>query len=66
MPIWLRNFTALRISNYNKDQNQKQQKSLKQENSTSVNLGESIPSHVKQAFKRAGRRTKYTSKKTKK
>ncbi len=63
MPIWLRNFTYHQISDFKQKEQQEINKSLKGNNSTSTNIGDTnIPPHIKQALTKPSYKTK-TSKK---
>ncbi len=67
MPIWLRNFTVKEIQ----EQNQKETKYIKDsqksnKNSTSTNIGDPVPDHVKQIFNQNKKSSSYISKRAKK
>jgi hypothetical protein len=66
MPIWLRNLTISRILDWKKKEKEAYEKSSKGNNSQSAKVGDNIPPHIKQAFKKAGRKPSYSTKKSKK
>ena len=66
MPIWLRNFTIQQIIDFRKEENKQIQEASKQSNSTSTNIGDEIPEHMKQAFKQVSKQANYISKIAKK
>ena len=68
MPIWLRNFTIQQIINYRKEEKASYEKASKGDSSTSTsaNMGDSIPDHMKSAFKEAGKKSSYIARRAKK
>lgn len=66
MPIWLRNFTIQQIISYRKEEDKKLKEASKQSNSTSANMGDAVPDHMKQVFKQASKQADYISKIAKK
>ena len=66
MPIWLRNFTIQQIINFRKEENKQIQEASKSSNSTSANIGDAVPEHMKQVFKQASKQVDYISKIAKK
>ena len=66
MPIWLRKFTVSQIVEFRKKEQKEYEKISKGDNSTSTNIGEPIPPHMKKIFKDAGRKPSYSTQKAKK
>ena len=66
MPIWLRNFTINEIIKYRQEEKKAIDNASKTNNSTSANIGEPVPEHMKQAFKQASKQADYISKRAKK
>lgn len=66
MPIWLRKFTYQQISNYKQGEAKELKKSSTSKDTTSANIGDQIPEHMKSVFKEAGRKASYSTKRAKK
>ena len=66
MPIWLRNFTINEIIKYRQEEKKSIDNASKTNNSTSANLGDPIPDHIKSKFKQVSKQADYISKKAKK
>ena len=67
MPIWLRKFTVSQLMEQNKRETEQIKKASKSnQNSTSANIGEPVPEHMKQVFKQASKQADYISKRSKK
>ena len=66
MPIWLRKFTVNRIIEFRQEEKKSIDNAGKKNNSTSANLGDPIPDHIKSKFKQASRQADYISKRAKK
>ncbi len=67
MPIWLRKFTVSQLMEQNKKETEQIKKASKSnQNSTSTDIGEPLPEHMKQVFKQASKQADYISKKAKK
>jgi hypothetical protein len=66
MPIWLRNFTLNEIIKYRQEEKKSIDNASKTNNSTSANLGDPIPDHIKSKFKQVSKQADYISKKAKK
>ena len=66
MPIWLRNFTINEIIKYRQEEKKAIDNASKTNNSTSANLGDPIPDHIKSKFKQASKQADYISKRAKK
>jgi DNA-binding transcriptional regulator of glucitol operon len=66
MPIWLRNFTVKQITNFRQRENSQIEKSTQKNSSTSAQMGENVPEHIKQVFQQNRSKPTYTTKKSKK
>ena len=66
MPIWLRNFTYNEIVKYRKEEKKAAEKTNKGQNSTSANVGEAVPDHMKKIFQDNKINLSYPSQKSKK
>lgn len=68
MPIWLRNFTINQIISFRKKEKTEYDKISKGDSSqtTSAKMGDPIPDHMKAAFKEAGKKASYISRRAKK
>jgi hypothetical protein len=66
MPIWLRKFTVNQIIEFRKKEKEVYEKASKGDNSQSAKVGDKIPPHIKQAFKKAGQKSSYSTQKAKK
>jgi hypothetical protein len=66
MPIWLRKFTISQIIDWKEKEKEAYEKASKGDNSQSTKMGDSVPPHIKQAFKKAGRKPSYSTQKAKK
>jgi hypothetical protein len=66
MPIWLRKFTVNRIIKFRQGEKKEIDNIGKKNNSTSANLGDPVPDHIKSKFKQASKQADYISKKAKK
>jgi len=67
MPIWLRNFTKNQLIKDFQEKDKAIKKAQNQgENSTSANVGDPMPDHMKHIFKQAEKKSNYTTKKAKK
>ena len=62
MPIWLRQFTINKISKFRQEEEQEIKKAQTGKHSTSANMGDPVPDHIKNTFKKAS----YTTQKAKK
>jgi hypothetical protein len=66
MPIWLRKFTINQIIDFRKKEKKEYEKASKGKSSTSTNIGDPIPDHMKEVFKQAERKASYSTQKAKK
>jgi hypothetical protein len=66
MPLWLRKFTLNRISKDLKSQNDALKKATNDQNSTSANMGDPLPEHMKKAFQDQSKKSSYTTQRAKK
>lgn len=66
MPIWLRKFTVNQIIEFRKKEKEAYEKASKGDNSQSTKMGDPVPPHIKQAFKKAGRKPSYSTQRAKK
>ena len=65
LPIWLRNYTFNEIKKYFQERQKAEEKASKSQNSTSANIGDPIPDHMKKAFQQS-KNSSYTTRKSKK
>ena len=66
MPIWLRNFTINQILEYKKEEKKAIDDASKGNNSTSANVGEPVPDHMKKIFQQTQSPSKFTTRRSKK
>tara|TARA_R110000796_G_scaffold90255_2_gene194076 strand:+ start:1000 stop:1203 length:204 start_codon:yes stop_codon:yes gene_type:complete len=67
MPIWLRKFTVKEIQEQNKRESKQIKDAQKSENnSSSTNIGDPLPDHMKQVFKQAEKKSSYITQRAKK
>ncbi len=50
MPLWLRNYTFAEIKKYYQEKQKAENKASQGQNSTSTNIGDPIPDHMKKAL----------------
>ena len=68
MPIWLRKFTISQIKLQNEKENKQLEDAKKStsNNSTSANIGDAVPDHMKQVFNQSKPPSSYTTQRAKK
>jgi|TARA_R110001592_G_scaffold309414_1_gene583650 hypothetical protein len=66
MPIWLRKFTVNQIIEYNKKEKEEINKTQNSNNSTSADIGEALPDHMKKIFQDQSKKSSYTTQRAKK
>ncbi len=66
MPIWLRRFTVNKIVGFRQEEKKARDNAQKGDNSTSTNMGDPLPEHMKKAFQDQSKRSSYTTQKSKK
>ena len=62
MPIWLRQFTINKIVSFRQEEKNEIEKAKTGNNSTSAKMGDPVPDHIKNTFKKAS----YATQKSKK
>ena len=62
MPIWLRQFTINKISKFRQEEKEAIDNAQKGNSSTSAKMGDPVPDHIKNSFKKAS----YATQKSKK
>ena len=66
MPIWLRQFTVSKIVEFRQEEKKAMDKAQKGDNTTSANMGDPLPEHMKKAFQDQAKKTSYATQKSKK
>ena len=66
MPLWLRNYTFAEIKKYYQEKQKAENKASQGQNSTSTNIGDPIPDHMKKAFQQSKNSPSYPTQKSKK
>ena len=66
MPIWLRDFTYNEIVKYRKEEKKAIDNAQKGDNSTSANIGDAVPEHMKKIFQEQKLNSSYRPQKSKK
>lgn len=66
MPLWLRNYTFAEIKKYYQEKQKAENKAIQGQNSTSANIGDPIPDHMKKVFQQPKNKPSYTTQKSKK
>ena len=66
MPIWLRRFTVSKIVEFRQEEKKARDDSQKGNNSTSTNMGDPLPEHMKKAFQDQSKKSSYTTQRAKK
>jgi|TARA_R110000796_G_scaffold205143_2_gene321165 hypothetical protein len=66
MPLWLRKYTFSEIQKYYSEKQEAENKAAQGQNSTSANIGDPIPAHMKKALQQTKPSSSYTTQKSKK
>lgn len=66
MPIWLRQFTINKIVSFRQEEKNEIEKAKTGNNSTSANMGDPLPEHMKKTFQDQAKKSSYTTQKSKK
>ena len=66
MPIWLRQFTVNKIVEFRQEEKKAMDSAQKGDNSTSANMGDPLPEHMKKAFQDQSKKSSYTTQRAKK
>ena len=66
MPIWLRNYTYSQIKEFYEKETKAINSSSQDQNSTSANVGDPMPEHMKKMFQDQSKKSSYTTQKAKK
>lgn len=66
MPIWLRRFTVNKIVEFRQEEKKAMDSAQTGDNSTSANMGDPLPEHMKKAFQDQSKKSSYTTQRAKK
>lgn len=66
MPIWLRRFTVNKIVKFRQEEKKAIDNAQRGDNSTSANMGDPLPDHMKKAFQEQSKKPSYTTQRAKK
>jgi len=66
MPIWLRQFTVSKIVEFRQEEKKAIDNVQKGDNTTSANMGDPLPEHMKKAFQDQAKKASYTTQRAKK
>jgi hypothetical protein len=66
MPIWLRQFTINKIVSFRQEEKNEIEKAKTGNNSTSANMGDPLPEHMKKTFQDQAKKSSYATQKSKK
>ena len=66
MPIWLRKFTVNKIVEFRQEEKKAMDNAQKGGNTTSANMGDPLPEHMKKTFQDQAKKASYTTQRAKK